>query len=323
MNNDFKKKVIIVGAGQIGSRYLQGLAKYDRPLEIIVIDHNQNSIELSKKRWLDTNPNLFNHKIYWNNEYIFKNDNIDLIIISTSSNEREKLISKISKKYITKYWILEKVLAQCSDDVKDINFYTKDSKSVWVNTSRRAMSIYSQLKIKLNSAIPDRIIINGGLWGLACNSIHFIDLVEFLTNQSLVSINTKNIDKKWIKSKREGYFEITGELSAKFSRGTELILRSKHDILNKIIRIELPDKFFWIIDEAKGEIYSSEGEKFYGKLENQSDMTTNIVKEILENGLCKLTSLKDSSRQHVVFLDAILNHWNNSKNKIDKKVPIT
>ena len=30
---------------------------------------------------------------------------------------------------------------------------------------------------------------------MACNSIHFIDLVEFLTNQSIVTVDTSNVDK--------------------------------------------------------------------------------------------------------------------------------
>ena len=34
------------------------------------------------------------------------------------------------------------------------------------------------------------------------------------------------LDKNWIKSKREGYFEVTGEMKAKFSNGSSLILRS-------------------------------------------------------------------------------------------------
>ena len=33
-----KRKVLIAGAGQLGSRYLQGLSKVDEPLEIHVYD---------------------------------------------------------------------------------------------------------------------------------------------------------------------------------------------------------------------------------------------------------------------------------------------
>ena len=158
---------------------------------------------------------------------------------------------------------------------------------------------------------------------MACNSIHFIDLVEFLTNQSIVTVDTSNVDKKWIHSKRPGYYEITGELLMKFSNGTELILQSSADINNKFIKIELPNKEYWIIDETNGKLSSSTGEEIFGKLENQSDITPYVVQKILKYGKSDLTTLKDSSRQHSIYLDAILEHWNKSNNKKDKKVPIT
>ena len=55
-----------------------------------------------------------------------------------------------------------------------------------------------------------------------------------MTNQSIVTVDTSNVDK--MDRKRPGYYEITGELLMKFSNGTELILQSSADINNQFIR---------------------------------------------------------------------------------------
>ncbi len=43
--------VLISGAGQLGSRYLQGLAKCRLPLRIVVQDNSRDSLERAQLRW--------------------------------------------------------------------------------------------------------------------------------------------------------------------------------------------------------------------------------------------------------------------------------
>ena len=43
-------KILLVGAGQIGSRYLEGLAKLNINFEVIVIEPNLDSLNI-KPRW--------------------------------------------------------------------------------------------------------------------------------------------------------------------------------------------------------------------------------------------------------------------------------
>ena len=78
-------KIKLVGAGQIGSRYLQGLAKCNTPLEIFVNDHNVESLQRAKTRWQESINKFSDHKIIWNNKINNQKDLFDLIIVSTSS----------------------------------------------------------------------------------------------------------------------------------------------------------------------------------------------------------------------------------------------
>ncbi len=320
-----KNKIKLVGAGQIGSRYLQGLANYENTLDIEVYDINKNSLNIAKKRFLEINSNKNNHKIQYKTKNLNFENYYDLIIISTSSKDRSKIIAEYNNKSKVKFWLIEKILEQSSEDVKRILscLDNKEKNNAWVNTPRRAMKFYSDLKKKIGTDIPKRINLHGGLWGMACNSIHFIDLVEWLTEQHLISVDTTNLDKKWVEAKRPGYYEVTGEISLKFSKGTELLLQSDPTHNNYLINIEISENNFWEINEHEGYMRHSSGELIFGKLSNISEISTEIIQNILKNETCDLTNLRDSCRQHSIILNSFLDHWNKYNNKKDKKVPIT
>ena len=93
------------------------------------------------------------------------------------------------------YWVLEKVLAQSKQELEFINSTITDAKGIWVNTPRRLTSWHQQLKLKFYDQGPLTIKKVGGMWGLACNSIHFIDLVAWWTSESLLSVNTDRLDQ--------------------------------------------------------------------------------------------------------------------------------
>ena len=221
------------------------------------------------------------------------------------------------------YWIIEKILAQSETGLKMIKKYTYNSSGVWVNKPRRLMHWHKKLKTKFNGKGPLSIEKIGGLWGLTCNSIHFIDLVCWWTGESLLSLNSNELDKKWFKSKRANYYEITGKLKARFSGGTKLTLISNKNKKSNLLKVKTLDNKLWIIDEQKSEAYSSEGIFLNGKLENQSDFTGNLLNKIIAKKKCDLPTLKESYKQHKIFLKELIKHWNSSHNSQDKEIPIT
>ena len=57
--------ILISGAGQLGSRYLQGMAKCNSPLRIFVQNCNNNSIEFSNYIYQRLNISL-SQSVSWN-----------------------------------------------------------------------------------------------------------------------------------------------------------------------------------------------------------------------------------------------------------------
>ena len=316
-------KILLIGAGQIGSRYLQGLVSMNLNLDITVVDPFDTSLDKAKKLWIEAGGDKSQHIIRWCK--VLPEDLIltDLAIVSTSSKGRADIVKNISSSIQVSYWVLEKVLAQSKQELDIIQAATIDAKGVWVNMVRRSIDWHQQLKLKFYEKGPLKVKKDGGLWGLGCNAIHFIDLICWWTDESLMSVNTNGLDQNWFKSKRSEYFEVTGKLFIKFSGGTELILQSNHNVEEDILYVELPNKSIWIINEDNGTAQKSKEDILNGRIEFQSELTAAMVTKILKNGTSDLTTLKQSSGQHEIFLDAMLEHWNFSNKCNDKRVPIT
>jgi len=317
------KNILLVGAGQLGSRYLQGLSTVKLDLFITVVDPSDLSLNKAKKRWFEAEGDESQHTIRWCKVLPQDLVSIDLAIISTSARGRADLVKKISSTVSVRYWVLEKVLAQSKKELDIINAATIDSKGTWVNMVRRVINWHQQLKFNFYEKGPLKVRKTGGLWGLACNTIHFIDLISWWTGESLLSVDTSRLDRNWLKSKRLGYFEVIGELLIKFSGGTELILQSNPIATEDVLYVEVSNKDIWTIDELNCVAFKSKKEVFKGEFKLQSEITGPIVKKILTNGTCELTTLKKSSDQHKIFLEAMLAHWNFSNKLNDKVVPIT
>ena len=319
------RSVLLVGAGQLGSRYLQGLAKTTLDLRIIVVEPSANATALARERLLLVSSSNSAHKIEWNEtiKAVSRTFPVDIAIVCTSAYGRVDLIAEVNRSLEPKYWILEKVLAQSTLDLGRIASITHQSAGAWVNTPRRAMSWYRGLKNQLKCSSPLKVVKSGALWGLACNSIHFIDLVAWWTSESLVSVDLSGLSQDWFVSKRSGFYEVTGDLIATYSGGSVLTLRSDPRAQDDHLNVETSRGVVWAVDESTGVASSTEGTEVLGQLEYQSVSTPRLVTGILEHGSCELPTLEESARMHVIFLDAMLKHWNDSRGLNDTHVPIT
>ena len=315
--------ILIVGAGQLGSRYLQGLASVSYPLSIFVVDISNESLQLASSRWQEVVKTDTFHTISFLTNYDSLVSEIDIAIISTGAGIRLDVINKLAFKIRVKYWILEKVLAQSSEDIETIRKLLKEAKGAWVNTPRRVMKWWKEIKSMITIDQPLQFSIEGGLWGLACNSIHFLDLLQWITEEQLISVDVKDLKKEWFESKRQGYYEVKGSISCHFSAGS--LIRLSVDPKLTGMKINIKEKFnSWEIDESSGTAIRSDGLTIIGGINFQSELTNNIVQNILLNGMCGLPTLNQSSELHKPFLDDMLKHWKKQEQKKeDKYLPIT
>jgi hypothetical protein len=325
--------ILISGAGQLGSRYLQGLANCQNILDIYVQDISKISLQIAKQRWAEacqtivadsgvlTEPS-YQNKITFVSSFDKLPKQIDFAIVATNADVRLQVVKQIAAKCDVQFWILEKILAQSVTALDDLFTLTQNSTGAWVNIPRRMMTWHQQIRKKLQSDIPLHITGSGSLWGLACNGIHYLDLVSWWTNEKLKTIDTSKLDSKWIKSKRMGFFEVTGKITALYSGGTRLVLESRRKGSVFKMMVEGQNSV-WEINEIKGIAVGSDGIILNGKNEMQSTLTSKLVDDVLAGKKCDLPTIPESIEIHRVLLSSLLEHWNRVHDSNIKTLPIT
>jgi hypothetical protein len=314
--------ILISGAGQLGSRYLQGLAKCRSPLKIYVQDIYGESLGRAEQRWNEVLDPESRHEVSFHNSFVSLPLQLDIAIVATTADVRPQVVSEIAGHMDVRYWVLEKVLAQSESGLDEIVLHTKGSLGAWVNTPRRMMPWHQQIKTQLGINHPMRLKVEGGLWGLACNAVHFLDLFAWWTGETLQAVNTDRLANHWFESKRPGNWEITGTLEARFSGGSRAILSVKEEVAP--ICLELDDgRLSWLIKEAEGSARRSDGLEIPGRMIYQSEMSATLVESLLGDGCCDLPKLEESVALHRVFIRSMLEHWKRAGNPDATYVPIT
>ena len=316
-------KILLIGAGQLGSRYLQGLVKIEKELIIDVVDPSQESIKRAQLRIKEISTELI-HKYKYMSRITQIRNFYDLAIISTTADIRSEIITKLNHISEIKFWIIEKNLAQSPSQINSILKVLKDPKKAWINTSFRAMNWHKEIKKELIYKIkkPINMKVYGGNWGLSCNAIHYIDLMAWWTNASVKKIDTNGI-KKWIDSKRKGFKEIIGEIIIEYTDNSILLISSneKGALLPQIN--VMTEGNLININEQTGVASSSNGKIIKGGLSHQSDLTAIILKQIIETNDCDLPSFNNSYKNHMIFIKSLLLNWNKLKKRDDKVIKIT
>lgn len=320
------KNICLIGAGNIGSRHLQGLKKVTFPLNIEVVDPSSESLNIAKQRY-DQIESSINHKITFMQNLSNVSKKIDLGIIATSSNIRRPITENLLSNSEVKYLILEKILFQKKEDYSYIEkLLKKNNCKTWVNFSMRTMPFYRNLKGKFKENV--QMIVSGSQYGLITNAIHFIDYIAYLTNNYNFAVETKGLDKNLIESKRQGFFELNGILNINFNDGSMGSFICYPDGDARYI-IEIFSKKYRCIskeNERKAQVSSSptwEWKEIDSNIPYQSDMTNVVVEEILTKRTSTLTLYTQASHLHLQLFESLLKFLNESSKKKFELYPFT
>jgi predicted dehydrogenase len=314
--------ILLVGAGQMGLRYLQGLVNFNGQLKITIVDQS-DAILLAVKELLSQMKPPAGHEVYFAGKLEVAPQDFDLAIVATPAHCRSQVVVEIASRHQVKAWILEKVLAQSVKQLDQIEQALAGHAQVWVNTPRRLMGWHQAIRAQLlpDGPAPLQVRVEGGSWGLACNAIHFIDLVAWWTQAHVNSVSTDGLNG-WDESKRVGFQEVFGSLLVGCNDGSVLNLCCLPDSQPAVITLETLQGS-WRLEEAAGVAAGPSGQQLKGQLSFQSDLTAPLVAQILEQGHCALPTLAESAAQHRPLLQALLAHWNRSQGRHDLSVPIT
>jgi hypothetical protein len=312
--------ILIAGAGELGSRYLQSMVSCRVPLKIHLHSNQASSLDTCRKRWLEASGTSSPHQVFYHPEISTLPDHFELVIASSTAHQRPQLVKSIAERSTVTYWVLEKILAQSKEGLQDILIQTGGAKKAWVNFYKTSQTWYQDIKSQLTSGGGEKMEVKGEDWGLACNSLHFLNLFSWLSGESLVSLDSSQLEKNWHKSKRPDNWEIFGQLVAHFSKGGKVTLTAESGL--PAYSLLLSDSVHtWNIDEPSGIARRSDGLVVQGRVPYQSERR--LVEDILVTGDCGLPSLQSVFDQHVLFISTMLEHWREREDDQADYVPIT
>lgn len=301
-----RSNVVVIGTGGIGQRHLQSLYEIKEDISIYVVEINTTLVnELSKKY----------DEVHFYNNFEELPSVVDVAIIATSSNVRKVVFENLIKGRTVNNVIFEKVLFQCKQDYYIVDdLLKKNGVNAWVNCARREWDSYNWLVKHLANVKTFNVSYVGGNWGLGCNAIHILDLIELLTSDSIDSINADYLLPGLIESKRKGFHEFFGTLIGCTTKGFFFSINCMESNSTELLIVEADDMSI-IVDETSQRVRIKNAQDNWKEesfnIAYQSQLTAKVVKSILTGNGCRLSKYEASMELHLKLLDSLRGYFAN------------
>lgn len=311
-------RVLLVGLGQLGSRYLEGICFADiERIEVDVVEPIDSAYEvgLALATAQTERGNVSIKRVGMSGI----SGRYRLCILATTAKERPDATVSISTSARIDFWVFEKILAQDNLSLDLIRAAASKSEGAWVNTPRRITSLYGLVdKFLDDSRVIDFCVFRKDM-GIGCNAVHFLDAVQWLSRSKLVEVSLDNL-KPWVPAKRPGNYDFEGCVRCSYDNGSTLFIDSRGSRADEITCSNRAGELLKI-DESRGIL--RDGKLFAARVEYQSELTPNLIECFLaERPEPKLPTLAESVKQHALLLSAIKSNELLAE-KCEHGVPIT
>mgnify|MGYP001161034591 CR=1 FL=1 len=319
-----KNSIAVIGGGGIGKRHLQSLSYLDRHTDIFLVDPSLESLEIARDLFEST-ARLTNssarHKLTGMSEISHLPKDLDLCIVATCADVRYEVVVSLLNTSRIKNLVLEKILFQQLEHYGEVqSLFEKFNVKSWVNCPLRGVEPYRGIKDSLNGVKPIRMEVSGRNWGLASNSVHFLDLFEFYTNSSISEKLDLELVTAYQTDRRHGrspFFEYFGTLRASNDHGDEIVLDCKSDPTcekNFVIQLMTKESSFVVEYVPHLVRYSHrDGARVVAATHDevmQSELTHEVVNSILDAGEVDIPTYSEATNSHILLLKCLIGSHN-------------
>lgn len=316
--------IAVIGLGNLGKRHLQSVVQSTRKWNIYGLDINTNALQEIKEEY----NNKYNLKFKGGGTIDLLPHHLDIVIIATSSAVRRRVFEELIQHSEVDYIIFEKVLFQRIEDYYYVHECLKKYKiQAWVNCPRREYTVYRELYKEVICNQVFEMHIYGGEWGMACNIVHILDLIEWYGGAPC-KINNLELSDKIVESKRIGYKEIYGCISGVCGRCSNWSISSYFNS-SLPLTIEIIGGYFMckIITEKNYMIVTYKNKQWEEEVREcihtyQSQLTQRVVEKILDTSECSLPTYMESMNTHLRIIEPLIKFF--EKNGMEEGLcPIT
>ena len=308
-----KPVVHLYGLGNIGFRHLQGLAALSDEIPLVGVDPSVERCALARSEWKGEGRFVAEAEP----------EPADIVILATSAQGRLALLRQVLERHGPDHVLLEKVAFSAMGDFDGAQQALADAGAAgWVNCPRRQWPLHQALREQLQGVADWTMTQAGPNWGLACNGVHFIDLMQFLSGGGAPSAEGIAIDQI-IPSKRSGYFEVEGQLTVELG-GRRLVLVQRPDagpgltIESALGRWSVTEAAGVLIDAGTGETLIDVGRSPY-----QSELTAAVASPLLAGATPPVASLAEARLAHAPLIEALTPVFEAAGHDVSGGLPIT
>jgi hypothetical protein len=322
-------KILLIGCGEIGSRFLQAAVQIDGIDEINIIEPLEKARAIAKERIKQPKFNLKSVCINWHDSLISVESDINLCIVATQADGREEIFDQVFDLGITNI-LTEKIVTQSLDSFNNILTRSKNLKiNIWVNCKTRAYPIwkYIKQKIKPNETISYYSV--GGNHGLCTNGLHTLDLFAFLSESKKLINHGSQIDNILHKTKRKKV-DLSGTFQLIDNNGSNCSINYSAANSSSILEVVNTATTRWIVDHSSRQAFEATDEQgwalnpvpFEGDL-SISNMSIRFISDILIKNHCDLPTLEQTYPAHEFLFSVTLPVFNTLIGKDDSICPCT
>lgn len=302
------KRVLLVGAGTIGGRHAQAMARVTTSINFEIVDPVGEARERAIGL-LNSAGGLPKGSVTEYASLANVATGPDLAIVATNSRERPAAIKALLA-LNAKAMILEKVLFTRLSDHDEVDRLLKQSNTpAWVNCPRVAYPRVGRLR-ELIGGKRFHYRVEGMDWGLACNLVHHLEEFSNLSGEADVRLSGTGLDGRISPSKRPGYVEFFGKISGKTAKQSQFTAISHQGsagprtvvIDQGDLRITLSPDQTLIVEDAGG----TRTEPY--PMTPQSQMTAAYIDAILNGDDPHIPGYAGASQLHRIMLSVFLNH---------------
>jgi predicted dehydrogenase len=323
------KKILLVGCGELGSRFLQASLQVNGVNQIDVLELSDQAVEVAKYRMNQIQFYQEAIKVKWNKSFNSVGQGADLCIIATQADGREHIFNEVFNLGI-KHILTEKIVTQSLPAFNEIlSKVEKLGVNVWVNCKTRDYPVWQYIKTKID---PEGELLYhsiGGNHGLCTNGLHTLDLFSFISESTELIDTNSQIDPVLHTTKRNKY-DLSGAFHLTGAGKSKCIIDYSGSGSSSVLEVVATQQYRWVLDHATRQAFESSQENkwklepipFEGDL-SVSNMSIKFISDILKKNQCGLPTLKQTYAAHEFLFSVTLPVFNKLLGKHDSICPIT
>lgn len=307
-------KALLVGCGNIGSRHLQALAGVSEISDIDVVEVSAAARAIGLRRLAETRPRP-GLRVRWLESLAKVSCRSDLAIVATTARARISLMRELLAQGHQRI-VLEKPACQSPGEYDAlISMVHSAGAQCWVNTPRRYMAAYREIRNVVQGQVPISLTVTAGNAGLGCNAIHYLDLFCWLSGEYAIEMDAQLWPAIFPNKRGPDFVEFAGTLHAWTSRGDHVTVTflpinaaQPYPVLVQVASQELLVCF----DEGEGHLLAPRAPDTFTlrqfQSEHVSETTRKIVRDVLHSDGCALPTIDETRVAHTLLFRIMLEH---------------